>query len=759
MSLSPGTQLGTYEIVGRLGAGGMGEVYRARDLRLGREVALKVLPADVAANPDRLARFEREARTVAGLNHPNIVTLYSVEDEDDVPYLTMELVEGESLAALVSPGGLPAVRVLDIGIPLTEALSAAHGRGVVHRDLKPSNVMLTREGWVKVLDFGLAKLSLPSTDTDPDLTQAVTAAPISLVGEIVGTVPYMAPEQIRGEAVDARTDLFALGIVLYELATGRRPFRGETPADVSSSILRDAPEPLTRVRSDLPPDLDRIVARCLQKNPRQRAQSATEVRDELRRLRQALEHGMLPDAGYNAESAGPSVAVLPFVNRSRDEEDEYFADGITEAVIAQLCKARTLRVISRSSVMPFKNRDVDVNDIANQLHVGNLLEGSVRRVGDRVRIVAQLVDARSGQSVWAETYDRRLTDIFEIQTDVALQIATALKAELSPEERSRIRREPTRNVEAYELYLRARHLYVSFTAEGMRRSIDYFERAVARDPDFALAWAGLATVYAELGEISVLTREQAGTKAKAAAARAIEIDPDLGEAHSANAYVRLAYEFDWAGAEAGFRRALELSPNNADANDLFGRMCAGAGRYEEAILYTKRAFELDPLTHQADLANAYLRAGRHEEAVAAARRGLELHPHSSRLLATLGWGLLLAGRQGEGLERLEAAVRLTPNEDMWLAQLGQAYAMAGREKEARRILEQLEDPNRPVAASPYHLAYVYTGLGGIERALDCLERAFQEGSGPLFAIKGSFLLAPLRDHPRFQALLKRIRLA
>src|SRR5436190_12259824 len=425
MALAAGTHLGSYEIIGALGAGGMGEVYRARDPRLGRDVAIKVLPADVSAHPDRLARFEREARTVAGLNHPNIVTLFSIEDEGDVRFLTMELVEGQSLDRHVTPGGLPLERVLDVGIALSEALTAAHEKGVVHRDLKPANVMLTREGRVKVLDFGLAKLAV--VDLGLDASQAATmAAPLSSAGLVLGTVPYMAPEQIRGEAVDARSDLFALGIILYELAVGSRPFCGATSADVSSAILRDTPEPLTSVRPDLPGDLERIVSRCLEKNPRVRFQTALDVCNELRRVG-APEQG---EPAVHRKPASPdvaSIAVMPFVNRSASAEDEYFSDGLADELLNTLAKIEGLRVSARASSFHFKGKDVPLAEVGRALNVATLLDGSVRKAGDRVRISVQLLKASSGEHLWSETYDRTFDDIFAVQDDIAQSVAKELR--------------------------------------------------------------------------------------------------------------------------------------------------------------------------------------------------------------------------------------------------------------------------------------------------------------------------------------------
>ena len=763
MRLAPGTSLGPYEILAPLGAGGMGEVYRARDPRLGREIAVKVLPADVAGDPDRLARFEHEARTVARLNHPNIVVLHSIEEAEGIRFLTMELVEGGSLEQDLVPGGLPIPRVVQLGFELADALVAAHAMGVVHQDLKPANVMRTRDGRVKVLDFGLARLAQPPAGPDVSRAATRTATPGG-EGGIGGTAPYMSPEQIRGVGVDARSDLFSLGVILFELTAGRRPFLGMTAADVTTSILRDPPPPLLTLRGDAPPDVARVIGRCLEKDPERRVQTAKDVRNEFERVRRALESGASSTAWDTRPPAAaapevPSIAVLPFENQGRSEDDEYFADGITEDVIAQLCKVRTLKVISRASVMPFKRHAERLPDIAARLEVAHVLEGSVRRVGDRVRIVAQLVDPQSGRTLWAETYDRRLTDVFAIQTEVALHIAAALSAELTPNERQRIQREPTRDVQAYEAYLRGRQLLVRYNTGDLRQSLGFFDRALEHDPGFAAAHVGLALTYTELAEQGALDRSQAGERALAAAARAIALDPELGDAHCAQAYARLVFELDWAGAEAGFRRALELSPGNAFACDLYGRMCAGLERFDEAIALHERAHELDPLTQRVDLATTLLRAGRNEQAARVAGRAAQLEPHDARLRATLGWALFRQGQMPEGLAELELATALMPGEDMWRAQLGEAYALAGETGKAREVLAALLDPSRPAPASPYHLAYVYTGLGEAERAMDCLEGAYASGAGAVYGIKGSFLLAPLRGHPRFTALLGRMGLA
>ena len=460
-----------------------------------------------------------------------------------------------------------------------------------------------------------------------------------------------------------------------------------------------------------------------------------------------------------AAARGRSVAVLPFLSMDADPEHEYFADGITEDVIAHLSKIHALQVISRGSVMPFKRRQQPLREIGAALGAATLLDGSIRHAGDRVRIVATLVDVESDRQLWGETYDRQVTDIFAIQTDVALQIAAALEAELSPAERARLRQEPTKDFQAYRLFLQGRRRFTRYTPDSSARAITYFERAIARDPEFALAWANLATTYTDLAEVGAMDPDTAYQRAAEATANALRLDPELGATHVTLGYLKTVRDYDWAGAEESFRRALELSPSDADAYNLYGRLCAGLGRYDDAIVMLQRAQELDPLAHRVDIATALLRAGRYEQALARAEEAVELDASQDRAQATVGWAHFLIGREAEGLAELEQAVRVSKRNTLWLGQLGEAYAMAGQAERARAILEELHTRARTEYVSPYHFAYVYTGLGETERALDWLERAVEKRTGPTYGIGGSFLLAPLRPHPRFQALLRGMKLA
>ncbi|MEP6729797.1 MAG: tetratricopeptide repeat protein [bacterium] len=453
-----------------------------------------------------------------------------------------------------------------------------------------------------------------------------------------------------------------------------------------------------------------------------------------------------------------SVAVLPFLNLSVDPEYDYFADGITEDVIAHLSKIRALKVISRTSVMPFKDRQLSVREIGTTLGASTLLDGSVRHAADRVRIVAKLIDVESEQHLWVETYDRQLTDIFAIQTDVALRIAAALKAELSRDEQTRIRREPTKNLQAYQLYQLGRQSFIGYTPDSLTRAIECFERATERDPTFALAFANLAMALIELAEIGVAAPGAAYERAANAAARALRLDPELGAAHTTMGYLKAVREFDWTGAECAFERALVLSPSGADAYDLYGRMCAALGRYDEALALQRRARELDPLAHRMDGVTTLLRAGRYDQAVIGAEEATELDPGHDRARATLGWAYFFSGRRDDGLAELERAVAASRGNTLWLGQLGEAYGMAGNLVKAKEILRELEQRSETAYVSPYHFAYVYTGLGDVDRAMDWLERAVADRTGPAYGIKGSFLLAPLRTHPRFRALLREMKL-
>ena len=752
-----------YTVLRELGRGGMATVYLADDLRHGRQVAVKVLRPElgVLLGPDR---FTREIRIAAALNHPHILPLYDSGEavagpeprvtteppgtdpaatRDSRPatflYYVMPYVRGGSLRQrLAAERRLGTDEAIGLVRQVASALDHAHAHGLIHRDIKPENILL-HEGEAMVTDFGIAL----AAETAP-------ADRLTATGLMIGTPEYMSPEQAAGErALDARSDVYSLGCVLYELLAGEPPHAAATARAVIARRFTEPAPRVSRVRPTVPAAVDQAVARALAPDPADRFPTAAAFADAL--------------AGRVAAPRAPrlpSVAVLPFLNLSADPENEFFADGITEDVIAQLSKIRSLKVIGRGSTMRFKGREQTLREIGVALDVATLLQGSVRRAGSRVRIVAQLADAASDRHVWAETYDRELTDIFAIQTDVALQIAGALAAELTSEERRRIRQEPTDDVQAYQLYLQAKHCLTRWTQEGVDQALKHLEEAVARDPGFALAYATIGWVYLDLA-LAVAGSLPSGTafeRSRAAVARALELDPALAQAHAVLGHLKYAWEYDWAGAEAELKRAIELDPNSGEAYDFYGLLLASLERYDEAIEVQRRAHELDPLAHRMDIVTTFLRAGRYDEALRAVTRVLEIEPNLALAHLTLGWVHLLSGRPDEGIAAVEKAVSLSPDNTLYLAQLGQAYARVGRTDEAREVLRRLEELSRGRYVSPYHLAYVHTGLGELDRAMDWLERAYEEWAGGIFGVKGSFLFTPLRSHPRFQALLGKLNL-
>jgi serine/threonine-protein kinase len=724
-----------YRIDREVGAGGMARVYAADDLRHNRKVAIKVLRPELAEALGA-ERFLREIETSANLRHPHILPLFDSGKTAESLFFVMPFVEGESLRArLDREKQLPLDDAIRIALEVAGALHYAHSRGVIHRDIKPENVLL-ESGHAVVADFGIARAT--RTAENPALTQT---------GSSLGTPRYMSPEQAAGEKnIDGRADLYSLACMLFEMLAGQPPFTGPTYERTIYQHLVETPPPITRFRPTVTGAIAATLNRALAKSPSDRFNTTAAFADALR-------------APVAERANARSVAVLPFSNLSADPENEYFADGITEDVIAQISKIRSLKVVSRTSVMPFKKREHDLHEIASRLQVGALVEGSVRRAGSRVRIVAQLIDTTNDEHLWAETYDRDLTDIFAIQSEVALHIAGALKARLSPEERVRITRRPTIDLQAYALYQQGRAQILRYTGDGFRQAIEYFHQAITRDVKYAAAFSGIAMAYVELAETGEMPPDEAFPRAKEAAARAIALDGDLADAHSMVAYVKMTYEFDWAGAEAEFKRALELNPNAADAYDLYGRLLQGLERYDEAIAMQERAQELDPIVNKTDVATAYLRAGRYPEAADFAMRAVEVDRVDPRTHFTLGWAYLGLGKLQEGLAEMEHAVELAPGNNLWFAQLGEAYGLNGMREKAEAILEQLLERSRSDYVSPYHLAYVYTGLGRYDDAMDYLERASEQRSGSIYGIKGSFLFKPLRAHPRFVALLAKMHLA
>ncbi len=768
MALTPGTRFGSYEIVALLGAGGMGEVYRAHDRRLGRDVALKLIPEAYARDAARLARLEQEARAVAALNHPNIVILHSIEESEGLRFLTMEYVEGEDLARLVSPGGMVLGRLIAIGTAIADALGAAHAKGIVHRDLKPANVMVTRDGRVKVLDFGVAKLLTPPDLESTVASRAMQVTPMTGAGGMLGTVPYMSPEQLGADPVDGRSDLFALGILLYELAAGRHPFAGKSLSEVSAAILRDTPPSLTAHRPDLPPDLSRIVRRCLEKEPQARYQAAREVVTDLESLRggpERIVRGAAISTPFAASA--PSVAVLPFVNLSPDPENEYFADGLSEELLNVLTKIRGLRVASRTSAFSFKGKGMDLPTVAEKLKVATILEGSVRKAGTRVRITAQLIHVATDSHLWSETYDRELDDIFAVQDDIAHSVVKELRAALLGEvpdtatradlkaELAMAARGRSANAEAYRLYLEGRFFVDRHSREDLTRGIACLRRALEIAPDYAMAWALLSRAHSLESGWAWVPVTEGYDRARRAAERALALEPDLPEAHVALGGVRMVHDWDWKRAAESIARALELAPGNADVVRAAAILAGVRGRLEEAIMLDRQAVELDPVSVPPlrNLAVHCLAAGRFGEAEEAIHKLLERNPQSNYSHYLLGFVHLARGRAEEALGEF----RREPGEAARLQGIALAHHAAGRAAESDAALSEV------IAQwggdSAYQIAQVFAFRGDADQAFAWLDRGYASRDPGLSDMKTDRLLAHLHRDPRWGEFLEKMGLA
>jgi TolB-like protein/Flp pilus assembly protein TadD len=772
----------------------MGEVYRATDTKLGRDVALKVLPAEMAKDPDRIDRFRREAKALAALDHPGIVTVYSVEEADGVHFLTMQLVEGQALGRLIPEGGMPVERLAAIGTTLAEALTAAHEKGIVHRDLKPANVMVTADGRVKVLDFGLARMRPAADSADSALsTQAATRG-----GVVMGTVPYMSPEQVSGRHVDHRTDIFSLGVMLYEMASGRRPFEGGSMVELGSAILRDTPPDLKALRAGLPDDLMRVVSRCLQKDPATRFQSMRDVHDALstvatgasdgrvrsdhgaRRRRRALQvvaglaillggaylvvrsgflrpGGLAPGAALEARIR--SIAVLPLDNYSGDPGQDYFAEGMTDELTTDLARISRLRVVSRGSAMQFKGaKRPPTPEIAKRLDVDAIVEGSVVRAGDRVRISAQLIDARADRHLWASSFERSSRDVLALQDELASAIAQEIHVQLTPAEQSRLASAPSVNPEAYDAYLKGRYFFNRPSDENVQKAIARFEEAIAASPDLVPALSGLSDAYLWAGyNEGFMTASEARPKAKAAAEKAVALDDSSAEAHTSLAVFKLFYEYDWEGSEVEFRRAIELNPSYAYAHDQFAMGLAFQGRLDESMAASRRAAELEPLNPQIPIDAIFAPAWNGDYAAASeqARRAAEIDPTFFFPPAAYGWIDLEAGKVSEAIPHFEKAKAMgaPPFVSAFLAY---AYGASGDRDRAEAELEELKKRSLGGSVTPFNLALFALGQGDHGRAVSYLEQAYASDSEWLGWLGHDRIFDPLRPDPRFATLLRKL---
>jgi serine/threonine protein kinase/Tfp pilus assembly protein PilF len=755
-----GTQLGTYAVLSKLGEGGMGEVFRARDTKLNRDVALKVLPAAFARDADRLARFRREAQAVAALNHPHIVTIFSIEEHEDVPFMTMELIEGCTLDQAIPHERLSLARFFDIAIALADALSAAHRKHIIHRDLKPANVMVTDDGHVKVLDFGLARA------VDADRVRAeddLTDLGITQAGIIVGTMPYMSPEQITARPLDHRTDLFSLGIMLYELATAERPFRGDSAPALMSSILKDHPTSVEERRSDLPGDVCRLIDKCLEKEPRDRIQTAREILDELKACRKAWEtdaerstRRATGDGFSRQAERTASIAVLAFSDMSAAKDQDWFCDGIAEEILNALTPLKGLRVAARTSAFSFRGKDDDLRTIGEKLNVTTVLEGSVRRAGDRVRITVQLSDVASGFQLWSERYDREVKDIFDVQDEIAKAVAERLRVTLAAGDR--LVEQATSNIEAYELYLKGRAL-VDRRGASVPAGLDLLQKAVQLDPGYSLAWAGIADALTVLAYSGAARGSDSKPRAMAAARRSIELDPASAAGHIALACATLLYENNRAMAKQEFERALEISPNYGMGRCWYALFyCQWAcGDFERGIAEARRALDSDPFSAYVtmNLGNCLLTAGRLDEAIAMHRRAIQLDHESFVARWALGGALTMAGRFEEAVSTHETAARMSERHALALVGLAIVFGRWGKRSEASALHRELMDRASRGYVSATHLALTAEAAEQHEEAMAFARRAWDERD-PAFILWGRHFppYRALHSDPRFAAILR-----
>lgn len=742
MALAAGVRVGPYEILALLGAGGMGEVYKARDTRLQRVIALKTLPAEKVADAERKRRFLVEAQAASRLNHPNIVTIHDISEENGVCFIAMEFVAGNTLQQVNNSGGLSLKLAMKYAGEIADALAAAHAAGIIHRDLKPANIIITGDGRVKLLDFGLAKLIEPAMRAaDGDTVTQHTAA-----GAIMGTAAYMSPEQAEGQELDARSDIFSFGLVLYEMLCGQRAFRGDSWISTLAAILHGEPRPLRDIKAAIPVLIEQHVARCLRKDPSQRFQTMLDVK-------RALAEAALPVV---MKEEGASIAVLPFLNLSADKENEYFSDGLAQEIINALTKVPELRVIARTSAFAFRGKEQDLRTIGERLRVGTILEGSVRRAGNRIRVTAQLVRVADESHLWSESYDREMTDIFAIQDDISQAIANALKVRLAAPRRR------TSNIEAFQSYAKGLSWYQRYTPESLVKAKETYERALEHDPDYAPAYAGLALFYFGLGALSIKRMSEMAPLAKSAAEKALAIDHTLNEARSVLGVLAGAVEYNWKLAEQHYQAAMAIDPVPSLVRVRYSLFfLTPLRRFEEAVAQYQRALETDPLSMMVHfgLAFAIYCERRFDDAIEHAARAVDLYPDYWLVRFALGIALAQKGCIEQSIASLETTLRLSPSFAMATGFLAASYARSGNPAQAEKLMDEVRERSSKQYVTPVCFGIYHAAAGQADRMFEFLQAALAERDPYLTRMDAEPYFDAFRSDARYRDLLTQMNLS
>ncbi|REJ79224.1 MAG: hypothetical protein DWQ47_00320 [Acidobacteria bacterium] len=762
-----GVELGRYRIDRKIGAGAMGEIYLAEDTRLDRDVALKILPEEFADDSDRMSRFILEAKAASALNHPNIITTYEIDEHDGVHFIAFEYIDGELLEDRLCRKEFTIQEVIDIAVQMASALSVAHEAGIVHRDIKPGNIMIRGDGLVKILDFGIAKLSRPEPENiDPEAETRMQVE--TREGHILGTASYMSPEQARGKQIDARSDLWSVGCVVYEMLTNRQPFQGETMTDVLANIIYLEPAPIRELRSDVPPGLETIIERTLSKEVDERYLDSGELVRDLKDLQTRLlvevektrNQSSNTIIGDKVKPFRESIAVLPFTDISTEEDNQYFSEGLTEEINMNLSKLQQLKVVARGSVIKCLAKEPSHKELARELRVRYLLEGSVRRHGNELRITAQLIDAIGEAYVWAEAYRGTIEDVFEIQEKVAAEIVRALQVRLSPVDKKNLKKRYTKNTEAYQLYLQGRYFWNKRSEESLKIAIRHFEQAIEKDPEYAIAWAGIADSYSLLGEYGRIPRKELHPKAEEAAHNALELDEGLAEAHASRAIILMLKDWNWSESFKEFQQAIELNPNYPTAHHWLSQWYVTLGSLNEAKQSIQRAAELDPVSRaiQKDKGLTFYYDRKYDPAIEIAQTTLEFDPDYSAAHRLLSLAYQGKGMLDEAMNENRIWGELTGNELETEVSLAQLLATAGERDKAIAIVKSLED-RIPAAGNVCRgMILVYAALGENDLAFKWLEESVDRREEAVLSIKVDPKLDNIRNDPRFEENLRKIGL-